>query len=705
MSSLNSILNIASSGLQTAQTQLRVTSDNISNVSTPGYVRKQADQQSVVTGGVGSGVAIAQFRLVADKFLQSAGLNATSDSAAAEVTSDILDRAQSAFGDPNADTSFFKGLDAVFSGFTALSSDASATGRSQALASVQGFLSSAQGLAANLQSLGGEVDSRIGSDVTSANSLLQQIDALNTEIARGTANGADVTGSQNQQSGLIDQLSKLVDVRVTTNAVGGAVVRAADGTALEGEGGPATLRYEVSGSGSGRILLTPGGGGAEQPIGGKLSSGEIKGLLNLKNTALPNLSDGLSNLVSTTVAAINTAHNANSSVPAPQSLTGRATGQTAAQAFGSITTGKTAVLITDATGVVSKRVDVDFSVPSYSVDGGAAVSFTRANFATALNTALGASGSASFDAKGSLKISAAAAGSGVAIADDATTPVNQNGQGFSAAFGLNDLITSPVPLNYATGLTAASPQTFSGQISLRINAANGTPLREATITPPAGGTVGDLVTALNASTTGVSPYGAFALDGSGRLAFTPAPGSGVTLDVTGDTTADSVGGASLTTAFGLDAAARGARINGLAIRSDIAADPNKLALAKVQAGATAGATALYATDHSGSDALAQAGLSPTSFAAAGGIAAFTGTPSDYGAQFSAALARSADSASSAKDSADAVSTEATARRTSVEGVSLDEELVSLTTYQQSYNASARLIQAVKDLYDTLLQIV
>ena len=36
------------------------------------------------------------------------------------------------------------------------------------------------------------------------------------------------------------------------------------------------------------------------------------------------------------------------------------------------------------------------------------------------------------------------------------------------------------------------------------------------------------------------------------------------------------------------------------------------------------------------------------------------------------------------------------------GVNLDEELVNMTTFQQAYNASARLIQAASDMYDTLI---
>ena len=38
-------------------------------------------------------------------------------------------------------------------------------------------------------------------------------------------------------------------------------------------------------------------------------------------------------------------------------------------------------------------------------------------------------------------------------------------------------------------------------------------------------------------------------------------------------------------------------------------------------------------------------------------------------------------------------------------VNLDEELVNLTTYQQAFNASARLIQATKELFDVLTNMI
>ncbi len=44
------------------------------------------------------------------------------------------------------------------------------------------------------------------------------------------------------------------------------------------------------------------------------------------------------------------------------------------------------------------------------------------------------------------------------------------------------------------------------------------------------------------------------------------------------------------------------------------------------------------------------------------------------------------------------------QRDSVSGVSLDEEMTNLTKYQQAYQASARLINTVDQLLDTVLSL-
>jgi len=114
---------------------------------------------------------------------------------------------------------------------------------------------------------------------------------------------------------------------------------------------------------------------------------------------------------------------------------------------------------------------------------------------------------------------------------------------------------------------------------------------------------------------------------------------------------------------------------------------------------------LASADTSGADALGQAGTATHTFNAAGGLAATSTGLSDYASTIAAAIARKASNATADQTQAAAVSSEANTRRSSTEGVNLDDELVKLTTFQQAYNASARMIQATKDMFDTLLQMV
>jgi len=79
--------------------------------------------------------------------------------------------------------------------------------------------------------------------------------------------------------------------------------------------------------------------------------------------------------------------------------------------------------------------------------------------------------------------------------------------------------------------------------------------------------------------------------------------------------------------------------------------------------------------------------------------------SRYASEFGGSIGRDAQAADTRQQSAAAVATEATNRRQAVEGVNLDEELVNLTTYQQAYNAAARMISATNDLFDTLMNII
>jgi len=706
--SLSSILSSANSGLMAAQTGLRTVSDNIANINSPGYVRKVIDQAPLVAGGMGSGVTVTQIRRAADQFLQRASLNATASAAEAGVTATAMDRAQALFGNPGDSSSFFTRLDDVYAAFTAASTDAaSSIRRDQAIDRVTDFLNEASRISTTLQAMGVEADSQIAAAVERTNQLLKQIDDLNGDISRGRIQGGDTTGPENVQSQLINELSGLIDVSVAARANGGVIIRASDGNALAGSGsggGAAVLKYVRTEGASGEINVSLAGGGSEPFLNARITGGEIRGLLDLRDRDLPALGDQLSEFVTRSVDELNRAHNAASAVPAPASLTGRDTGMELSTAIGGFS-GRTSVVIVNPAGVVSRKVDINFDAGTMSIDGGVTTTaFTPASFMATLNGQLAGQGSASF-ANGALTLSATGT-NGVAIVDPATTASSRAGKGFSHFFGLNDLVASSGYPYYETGLTTTDPHGFTAgdSLTLRVADKDGARIRDLTVAVPAGGTMQDLLNALNANSGGVGLYGQFSLDADGALSFGGVTGQ--TVSVVNDKTSRGSGGPSVSELFGLGHAERASRVTSFEVRPDIAAAPGRLALATFDpAQAALGRPALAIGDGRGAQRLAAAGEVITRFDAVGGSSAGSMSVSRYAAEFAGSIGRKAENAASRQEIALAVAAEADTRRSSAEGVNLDQELISMTTYQQAFSASARLIQAGKDLYDVLLQMV
>ncbi len=697
--SLTATLRTASSGLNAAQASLRAVSDNIANVNTPGYVRKAVNQSSLVVDGAGMGVKVDGVKRITDQYLQMASLTASSDSQRWDAVSQYLDNAQSLFGDPGKDGFFFNRLDKIFAAFATAADDPSSTLlRSQVLASVEDFLSEADRINGQVVALGDTVETRIGADVDRANSLLEQISKLNTDINRATLVGADASGSENIQSQLLDELAGLMNVRTARREGGGVDVRSAEGVLLAGDE-PAKLVYHSTKTTPGYITAQPAGSTSTPAI--NITSGELKGLLEVRDIELPKIYDQLGEFVSKAADQLNAANNDAAAYPPPTSLTGRNTGLDLTSAVTGFT-GTSTIAIVNPQGVMQRKVDINFTAGTISVNGAAGTAFTPATFLADLNTALGGTGTASFSA-GALTL-AAAGGNGLAL-DEGTS--QKTGRGFSHFFGLNDLIKGTGQTNYATGLTTTSPHGFTAgdQITLQLSYPDGRPISTAAVTVPAAANMSDLLASLNNNTTGVGLYGAFGLDANGVLSFTPNATADAKVSVVTDNTQRGAGGPSISQLFGLGVQERSTRASRFQVSTIFNSDPTKMAMGKLDTTAAVGQVAVRPGDGQGALAISGSGEVNTLFQAAGSLGQVTMTLSRYASEFGGAIGRGAEAAETRKSSAASVATEATNRRQSVEGVNLDEELVNLTTYQQAFNASARMIQAVGDLYDVLLGIV
>lgn len=215
----------------------------------------------------------------------------------------------------------------------------------------------------------------------------------------------------------------------------------------------------------------------------------------------------------------------------------------------------------------------------------------------------------------------------------------------------------------------------------------------------------DLLNSLNSNATGVGLYGSFTLDGNGNLTFAGSAPSNSELSILSDNTARGPGGPSISQLFGLGVQERSTRASRFQVSQILDSDPTKMAVGKLDSSAAVGAVAIRPGDGRGALGLSTSGDVPILFQAAGSLGKVTMTVSRYASEFGGAIGRGAAAAETRKASSQAVAYEATSRRQSVEGVNLDEELVNLTTYQQAFNASARMIQATSDLLDTLLGII
>ncbi len=715
MVGLTSVLLSGLSGLRAAQTSLGVTSNNIANANTPGYVRTEVTLAPRTQLGAGAGVEVTGIRRAADRFLATASYIATAAHGSASVRADLLARAQSNFGDPASSTSMFATLDEFWSALTELGVDPSSTlRRVDAVSTLQSMFTEIHRIGQSLQDLIAEADQRIGESVAEAQSLMDRIAALNSEIRLNTRTGADSSAAENAQSALIDQLSALLDVRVSPVPEGGVHVRTSGGALLVGLTA-ATLSYTPNSSpfANHGVISINEQLGTQSNLEPFLLGGAIKGLLQVRDQDLAGLSEALGGFAAALGDALNAVHNENASSPALSQLAGRQTGLLATDALGF--TGNAVVAVTDAQGNLRERLTIDFDAQTITAEAPVgAFSFaggTIADFTNALNAALGAatpSGSAAFSA-GVLTLNVGNGG-GLVVQQDGADPSARAGRGFSHFFGLNDLVARPTPMFFENGVDGADLHGLQagGEITYQVRDSFGRFIATRTISiagalAGAGSDWDDLVVALNANGTGLGEFGVFSMDSAtGRISFANNPAFQITLLT--DTTQRGGTGVSFSALHGLSEASTAARAMEINVEASIGADPGLLAVGRPDLSAAIGARIVEAGDNRGASALVAARDSVRAFPAAGVLTAQATTLAIYAARLGGEAGRLAADAQRASKGAEAVATAAGDRRAQIEGVSLDDELLKMTTYQNAYAAAARVIQAATDMLDILMAI-
>ena len=709
--SLNGIAASALTALKTNSAALSVVSNNVANINTPGYARRVVNQQTLAPGGQLMGVDIASVQRVVDKFLQQETLSAGASAAHYDAEAGFFSQLNGLLGAPGDNQSLATGLNNLQSALATASQAPSAPSSSAAiLNALNGISSDINNVSGNIASLQTQIDSQVVSSVSETNTLIKQVYDLNNQIRNDSATGNSDDALADQRDLALQNLAQKLGIKVATNSDGSVRVSTSDGVnmvsntyaQLSYTGGPqngvyGSIQIQDTNPATGQTLGMPG---ALEP---HLSGGALAGMIEMRDNQLGGLAQALGNFAQQTAQAFNAQANANAAYPPPTSLSGRDTGLLGTDALNF--SGKTTLAVTAPDGTLVKRIDINFSAGTLSVNGGASSSIgtTITSFNIALGTALGANGTAGFS-NGALSLSATG-GNGILVQDDASTPASRAGAGFSQFFGLNDIFKAQAPAIAATGLSAADASGIAagGVIALSLKGPDGDIVKKVNVTTTAGMTIGNIVTALNTALGGAAT---FTLNSNGAITTAKsALYSDYQLNVNNDSTLRGTTGVSFTTLFGIGDNNLANQAVNFAVTPAIASAPQRIGMATAQlAGATAGDVIVSAGDNSGALKLQSVITQNRNFGTAGGLAAQYGSLSDYAATFYQNLSTRSNSVTQAQTTQDDRLQEAQTRMSANSGVSLDEELTNLTTYQQAYAASARLLTVVGKLYDTLLQI-
>ncbi|HEX3755308.1 MAG TPA: flagellar hook-associated protein FlgK, partial [Rhizomicrobium sp.] len=540
--SLNGIAASALTALQTNSAALGVVSNNVSNINTPGYARRVVNEQTLSAAGQLMGVDIASIQRVSDQFLTQEMLSASGSASQYDTQANLFTQLNGLLGAPGDNQSLSTALTNLTSAFaTASQAPSTSASRTGVLNAMNGVASSISNVSGTITSMQGQIDSQVSGDISSTNGLIKQIYDLNTQIRSDSATGDDASALLDQRDVALSSLGQTIGIKVSQQSDGSMNVSTTDGINLVSNtyaqlsyaqgatnGSYGNISIQDTNPQTGQLIGTP------QALDPHLSGGSLKGLIDMRDQVLGGLAQSLGTLAQQTAQAFNAQSNANAAYPPPTSLTGRDTGLIDSDALNF--TGKTTIAVTNPSGNLVSRVDVDFDAGTLSVDGGAPTSFNDdiGSFTTALNGALGTNGSASFS-NGELSLSASG-GNGIVVQDDASTPSNRGGFGFSQFFGLNDVFEAQSPSILSTGLSASDSSGLApgGNISLALKGPDGDLVKQVGITTTAGQSIGDVVAALNTAMGGAAT---FTLNSDGSISTaTSALYSGYQLNVTNDTT-------------------------------------------------------------------------------------------------------------------------------------------------------------------------
>ena len=330
---LSSALASAMSGLRANQAALSILSSNISNAQTPGYVNQNPNQIEVSSGTVGSSVTVTGVNRALDTFVQNQLRTETSGGSYANQIANFLSQLQSVYGTPGGDGTMENALNNFTTALQSLSnSPGDSSAQSVALSAAQTLAGQLNSTTQGIQALRSNVEQDIGNSASKANTDMSQIATINSQLQGLPATDPMAATLMDQRDNAINDLSKLVDIRVVTDPSNQTNIFTNSGIQLVGAGLASSFTYTSPGSltatslynanpakngvGSLNVKL-PNGAAIDVVSNNVLSSGQIAADLKLRDQTLPQAQTQVDQLAATLASSLSDVTTAGTAITGP----------------------------------------------------------------------------------------------------------------------------------------------------------------------------------------------------------------------------------------------------------------------------------------------------------------------------------------------------------------------------------------------------
>ncbi|NKB56780.1 MAG: flagellar hook-associated protein FlgK [Alphaproteobacteria bacterium] len=702
--SLTLALKTALSGIQANQSALQVTSNNIANVNTVGFTRKSAEFEARRLDLTGAGVNIADISRSVDEFLLRQVQEQQGSVAALSARERFLSQIQGIFGTPSSDDTIASGLTTLNNDFETLAlTPESESARFEVVNNARKLTVQLNQLSDSLQTLRAEADQSISSATAEITNQLQFISTLNARIAEAQARGQPTGELRDQRDLALARVNELVDIRTFESGSGKISIFTSSGQTLLSEGSALTVSHTAAAQTDASIAyVQPGDANYPGPIAGifagtpdlvngtndittSIRDGELKGLIDARDTLLPNLQKEIDRLTAVLKTQINTFHNQGTAFPPPATLTGTQT-IAATDAFSGTGSVRVAVL-NQTSGAVVEFVDINLA--------GLGATATVNDVVNAINAGLTGT-PASINATGNLVLQAQTVGQGISIGENtgAVTVVGGETRGLSHYFGLNDFFQANVRgsdyNSFATARQASSTTALglAGTLTFRFDGTAGVTVNYA---------VGDSLEAIAASINGTA-----GLTAQNITATVSDDSGGRRLTITDNFSITDSSTLLSTTNMTVDETSFAGAVT---VVSAVADNSDLVARGQLNLTAAVGATGVSVGDGNIANSMAGVFGTDISIVGSGGLSTVTTTVIRYAGQIVDLQASLAGDARTELEFNEAFLETIVFRQQSDSGVNIDEELAGLIVLENAFAASSRVLSAVSQMLDDLLNSV